>query len=194
MVEWGSMYDWWTMAERQLPSITASASANPFSTSPRLNVICDAMLLGLPSVSSCSTPAAMCPFSSLRSTSLMGERVRGGRRLRGRDHRGDAGVAARPAGVDRLDAGVGVGAAQNLGVEHPRQLHVVRVDGLARDLAGGAARAHGLADRPVLFLGRGLLGHEALPLAGPLGGGEHRLVYLGVAGAAAEGTRQTPPA
>src|SRR3989304_43712 len=186
MVEWGSMYDWWTMAERQLPSITASASANPFSTSPRLNVICDAILLGLPSVSSCSTPAAMWPFSSLRSTSLMGERGRGGaprraarqrlsveerlvlreddvvpvrgvlpvgRQLRGRDHRGDAGVAARPVGVDRLDAGVGVGAAQNLGVEHPRQLPGGGVNGLARDLASGVGAAYGLADAAGLLPG-----------------------------------------
>ena len=81
------------------------------------------------------------------------------RQLRGRDDSGDAGVVAGLAGVDGLDAGVGMGAAQEFCVQHPRQLHVVRVDGLAGDLANALDAGNGLADDPVFLLGRRLLGH-----------------------------------
>ena len=63
------------------------------------------------------------------------------------------GMLARLAGVDRLDAGVGVGAAEHLGVQHAGELHVVGVDGLAGDLAGALDAGDGLADVAVLALG-----------------------------------------
>src|SRR3972149_2387463 len=113
MVEWGSMYDWWTMAERQPPSITASASANPFSTSPRLNVICETLLLGLPSVSSVSTPPP----------------------LRLPHPRRD--VALRLAAAHIADGRAGEGRVLAHGgdrVQHGRQLLVLHLDQLKRFL------------------------------------------------------------
>src|SRR5256886_4750906 len=53
-----------------------SACANPASMSPRLKFICEAMLLGLPSASSCSTPTVTCPRSSDLSTSPSGDLTR----------------------------------------------------------------------------------------------------------------------
>ena len=58
-----------------------------------------------------------------------------------RHHRLDAGQRLRLAGIDRLDARVGVGTAQHLAVQHARQAHVGAVYGPAGHLVG-AVRAH----------------------------------------------------
>ena len=54
-------------------------------------------------------------------------------------------------GVDRLDAGVGMGAAQDLAVEHPWQPHVSAVVGVARDLLR-AVRTNGPFSYHIVFL------------------------------------------
>jgi hypothetical protein len=52
----------------------------------------------------------------------------------------------RPRGVDAEDARMGMGAAQELGVNHPRQIKIVRVHRLAGALRHGVDFAQRLAD------------------------------------------------
>ena len=59
------------------------------------------------------------------------------------DHGADARVSGGPAGVNGLDAGMGVGATENLAVEEAGQVDVRAVVGFAGNLVGpvGAHRA-----------------------------------------------------
>ncbi len=54
-----------------------------------------------------------------------------------RDHAIDAGERFRRAGIDRLDAAVRHGAAEDLGMQHALQAHRVGIFGSARDLLAG---------------------------------------------------------
>ena len=87
------------------------------------------------------------------------------------------GVGAR--GVDLEDPGVGVRAAQDLAVDHPRQPHVVRVLRLARHLLQGVGARQRLADHVV---GR----RPVVPFHGLAGRDHDRVDDLGVARAAAQ--------
>jgi hypothetical protein len=51
----------------------------------------------------------------------------------GRDHRGHSGQRQGRRGVDRVDPGVRIGAAQHRAVNHPRQADVIQVGALAAD-------------------------------------------------------------
>ena len=61
--------------------------------------------------------------------------------VRGREHRHDPGMGLGRRRVDAEDAGVGVGAAQDPGVEHARVGQVGGVDRLAADLGGAVEPA-----------------------------------------------------
>ena len=86
---------------------------------------------------------------------------------------GDHGVDARPgqsaAGVNAPDAGVGVGAAQDFAVQHPRQMDVGGVTGAAHHLVRAVVAHRAGADHAVSFIGVGkndvglVIGHQRPP-------------------------------
>ena len=67
-------------------------------------------------------------------------------------------------GVDTEDAGVGELGAENLAVQHSRQVDVVRVDGLAGDLARAIHLRERLADHAEAILRPPYLGGFAPPM------------------------------
>ena len=73
-------------------------------------------------------------------------------------HGVDAGHGLGLAGVDALDAGVSVGAAEDLGVEHPRQADVGAILGAASNLVGAVVADGTAADNTVAVGSGGLLG------------------------------------
>ena len=73
----------------------------------------------------------------------------------GRHHGMDAGQCQRLAGIDAANAGVGVGAAQDLAVQHAGQVDVGGVAGAAHDLVGTVVAHRARADDAVVFLGIG---------------------------------------
>src|SRR5262249_59520204 len=82
----------------------------------------------------------------------------------------DAAQGARLLDVDRANARVGVRAAQDLRVEHARQLQVADVARAAGHLVRALAALQALADRiglAVHVAGREAVGHRRPPVAPP---------------------------
>ena len=74
------------------------------------------------------------------------------------------GVGFRPRGVQRLDAGVRMGAAQHLGMEQPGQLDVSAVLGPAGNLVDSVGTYGTFADDVVFNFGYHLIrGHGYTP-------------------------------